>query len=127
MSLWSPEMLRRLKILAKAGRYIIRCDTCGLELLNLSVEEFLQLIQEGKWHSSHPAYIAAGYHWVDNVDHWINAYLKMKSGEELHIFDLTQSWKLGLQVEPDQTKQAMKNELKHLESRRTENGKQRME
>lgn len=109
--------IKKLRKFREGTRYVVICDSCGETFLDVSVAEIIKLMQSGRWNRSQKWHIKAGYHWVEtDLQHEINVRLILEDQTRIPVFQLSQQWRSALQYEPDQSKQAMLNELKHLES-----------
>lgn len=111
--------IKKLRKFREGTRYVVVCDSCEKVFLDISVDEVIKLMQQGKWNSSQEWHIKAGYHWVESdLLHEINVRLILKDETRIPVYQLSYHWREGLKKEKDQSKQAMINELKHLESLR---------
>jgi len=101
----------------KRYQYTAKCLTCGEIFFDVNLAELKHLFETGAWDIRSPMmwYVKAGYHWVENPNHIINVILRYPSGYEETYYALSNEWSQRLQYEPNNTKQAMLNELQKLE------------
>lgn len=120
---------------SKDAAYVIQCDTCGQVFLKTTLEGYAKLIGKSWKYFSDPKhltgftfykfkmyqeYLDACKHWVEHMDHEVNAYVKEKRDDTLNmdlVLTISKDLNLGLIKErpENRSKEVLLSDLNILE------------